>query len=133
MPIFFKSGSLNLLEPSGPVQGCNGIDLPFLRVKISLCGLELREVTGRNGHHFLSDSCVSRFLPSFQVNIRALSSVTPPPAPSTFLPTLYLLLIPSMFMQTRHYESYYVGYSESKYCLRISLAHPRDRHFAHVQ
>ena len=27
----------------------------------------------------------------------------------------------------------YVGYSESKYCLRISLAHPGDRHFAHVQ
>jgi len=27
----------------------------------------------------------------------------------------------------------YVGYSESKYCLRISLAHPRDCPFAHVQ
>jgi len=27
----------------------------------------------------------------------------------------------------------YVGYSESKYRLCISLAHPRDRHFAHVQ
>jgi len=26
-----------------------------------------------------------------------------------------------------------VGYSESKYRLRISLAHPRDCHFAHVQ
>jgi len=26
----------------------------------------------------------------------------------------------------------YVGYSESKYRLRISLAHPRDCHFAHV-
>ena len=24
-----KSGSLNLLEPSGPVQACNGIALPF--------------------------------------------------------------------------------------------------------
>jgi len=24
-----KSGSLNLLEPSGPVQGCNGTALPF--------------------------------------------------------------------------------------------------------
>jgi hypothetical protein len=24
-----KSGSLNLLEPSGPVQACNGIDSPF--------------------------------------------------------------------------------------------------------
>jgi len=25
-----KSESLNLLEPSGPVQACNGITLPFL-------------------------------------------------------------------------------------------------------
>ena len=24
-----KSGSLNLLEPSGPVQACNGITLPY--------------------------------------------------------------------------------------------------------
>jgi hypothetical protein len=29
MPIVLKSGSLNLLEPSGPVKACNGIDLPF--------------------------------------------------------------------------------------------------------
>jgi len=28
---------------------------------------------------------------------------------------------------------FYVGYSESKYRLHISLAHPRDCHFAHVQ
>jgi hypothetical protein len=27
-----KSGSLNLLEPSGPVQACNGIALPFALV-----------------------------------------------------------------------------------------------------
>ena len=25
-----KSGNLNFLEPSGPVQACNGTDLPFL-------------------------------------------------------------------------------------------------------
>jgi hypothetical protein len=25
-----KSGNLNLLEPSGPVQACNGTALPFL-------------------------------------------------------------------------------------------------------
>jgi len=29
MPIVFKSGSLNLLETSGPVQACNGIPLPL--------------------------------------------------------------------------------------------------------
>ena len=29
MPIVLKSGSLNLLEPSGPLKACNGIALPF--------------------------------------------------------------------------------------------------------
>ena len=28
--LVLKSGSLNLLEPSGPVQTCNGIALPFM-------------------------------------------------------------------------------------------------------
>ena len=30
MSIVLKSVSLNLLEPSGPVQACNGIALPFI-------------------------------------------------------------------------------------------------------
>jgi len=30
VPIVLKSGSLKLLEPSGPVQACNGIALTFL-------------------------------------------------------------------------------------------------------
>jgi hypothetical protein len=29
VPIVLKSGSLNLLEPSGPVKGCDWIALPF--------------------------------------------------------------------------------------------------------
>ena len=29
MPIVLKSGSLNLLESSGPLQACHGIALPF--------------------------------------------------------------------------------------------------------
>ena len=29
MPTVLKSGSLNLLESSGPIQGCNGIAFPF--------------------------------------------------------------------------------------------------------
>jgi len=28
-----KSGNLNFLEPSGPVQACNGVDLPFTLFK----------------------------------------------------------------------------------------------------
>ena len=31
-----KSGNLNFLEPSGPLQACNGADLPFLHWKILL-------------------------------------------------------------------------------------------------
>jgi len=27
--VVMKSGNLNFLEPSGPVQACNGTDLPF--------------------------------------------------------------------------------------------------------
>ena len=37
VPIVFKSGSLNLLEPSGPVQPCNGIALPLLPDTTSSC------------------------------------------------------------------------------------------------
>jgi len=33
VPIIVKSGSLKLLEPSGPVQACNGIALPFVGPK----------------------------------------------------------------------------------------------------
>jgi hypothetical protein len=29
VPIILKSGSLNLLEHSGPVQACNGVALPL--------------------------------------------------------------------------------------------------------
>ena len=29
VPIALKSGNLNLQEPFGPVQACNGIDLPL--------------------------------------------------------------------------------------------------------
>jgi hypothetical protein len=35
VPIVFKSGSLNLLEPSGPVQAYNGIALPFYHIQMA--------------------------------------------------------------------------------------------------
>ena len=42
-PVVLKSGSLNLPEPSGPVQGCKGIALPFKvllrRAKNTVCSL----------------------------------------------------------------------------------------------
>jgi len=34
VPIVLKYGSLNLLEPSGPVQACNGIALPLVANKV---------------------------------------------------------------------------------------------------
>jgi hypothetical protein len=34
VPIVLKSGSLNLLEPSGPVKVCNGVALPLLLLEI---------------------------------------------------------------------------------------------------
>ena len=33
-PLVTKSGSLNFLEPSGPVQACNGTDLPLLVARL---------------------------------------------------------------------------------------------------
>jgi hypothetical protein len=36
VPTVLKSGSLNLLEPSGPVQACNGFALPFFTVLYTL-------------------------------------------------------------------------------------------------
>ena len=38
VPIVLKYGSLNLLEPSGPVQACNGIALPFLDYVLTFPG-----------------------------------------------------------------------------------------------
>jgi hypothetical protein len=37
-----KSGSLSLLEPYGPLQACNGIDLPLLLPHLFCCYLPLR-------------------------------------------------------------------------------------------
>jgi hypothetical protein len=40
VPIVLESGSLNLQEPSGPVQACNGIALPFYARYILICRRE---------------------------------------------------------------------------------------------
>ena len=46
MPIVLKSGSLKLLEHSGPVQACNGIALPL---PVLLKSFKLERVSGRTG------------------------------------------------------------------------------------
>jgi len=35
VPIVKKSGGLNLLEPCGPVQACNGTELPLYYISFS--------------------------------------------------------------------------------------------------
>jgi hypothetical protein len=54
MPIVLKSGSLSLLESSGPVKACNGIALPFywnfrqktqITLTVKLASEEVKDVT----------------------------------------------------------------------------------------
>ena len=65
MPIVSKSGSLSLLEPSGPLRSCNGIALPlpfFFILLLYSCV-----------HSFSPTLCVSSFT-SFHPHILAKSS-----------------------------------------------------------
>ena len=49
VPIVLKSWSINLLEPSGPVQACNGIALPLLGVySTERISCPIRQVAERN-------------------------------------------------------------------------------------
>jgi len=55
-----KSGSLNFLEPSGPVQACNGTDLPFCTVlrssEMSDVCITHNEITALSGKREYIDS-----------------------------------------------------------------------------
>jgi hypothetical protein len=46
VPIFLKSGSLDLLEPSGPVKACSGIALPLLYHTINIVGYMVITLVG---------------------------------------------------------------------------------------
>jgi hypothetical protein len=74
-PIVMKSGSLNLLEPSGPVQACNGIALPFYTSHGCLMGrggpnihaLNISGVTSLKpglGHHTQTAQYLIQVVPS---------------------------------------------------------------------
>ena len=59
--VVMKSGNLNFLEPSGPLQACNGTALPFCHfVKIRSAFLEFQEVLLTGGQH----ECAQATLPS---------------------------------------------------------------------
>ena len=71
MPNVLKSGSLNLLEPSGPVQGCNGIALafPLPRLTKSLKNVKpLVQATPNLGIGQKGKGTVARCVPSAQYN-----------------------------------------------------------------
>ena len=65
MPVVLKSGSLNLLEPSGPAQAFSGIALPLERSCAILCTAVLIGGVPRGGV-------------SFQVEVRRVVSAGVP-------------------------------------------------------
>jgi len=95
-----------------------------------------------------SDNCYSAGQDVAQFDAGSLHSTQklsygPYPEPGESRLTFLLVPTPptSMFLKWSlpltftdfNFARIYVGYSESKYRLRISLKHPRDCHFAHVQ
>jgi hypothetical protein len=77
-PIVLKSGSLNVLEPSGPVQACNWIALPYIYIYLYIyealervlgpsCGLELSipAVHKQNNFPYLHFLNLTLFLQKF--------------------------------------------------------------------
>jgi len=60
MPIVLKSGSLNLLEPSGPVQACNGIPLPFCVLSIAKNVYDVNSIKngGKYMYHIWHNVCI---------------------------------------------------------------------------
>jgi len=57
VPIVLKSGNLKLLEPSGPVQACNGIALPFTRLFRSY----LKVKCARSCAHDVTNTIANKF------------------------------------------------------------------------
>jgi len=55
-----KSGTLKLLEPSGPVQACNGITLPLLTLSL---------------HWFVILSNIDLMVPTLTLNLLAPTTV----------------------------------------------------------
>ena len=63
VPIVLKSGSLNLLEPSGPAQDCNGIALPLplpIRIKYIILSNWVTLEPKRTQIHPLNRKCKIR-------------------------------------------------------------------------
>jgi len=63
-----KSGSLNLLEPSGPVQASNGIALVFTNRKLGLAG-HYKETVSLNVRRIETDVQSSRTQPNYYTEL----------------------------------------------------------------
>ena len=68
-----KSGNLNFLEPSGPVQPCNGTDLPFfyISVMIQVCYVITCLNTGVSfnyQHHYPYYCCFTTIMINYFIN-----------------------------------------------------------------
>jgi hypothetical protein len=82
VPIVLKSGSLNLLEASGPVKACNGIALPFycfaagtlLCVCIVVCNLAVIRVLRDLGYGGSRRKTLGRRISRNSNRARSLSS-----------------------------------------------------------
>ena len=64
VPIVLKSGSLNLLEPSGPVQACNGIALPFPFTYIFLVYLQFLLFLLKSIHYMQGTAIITINVPT---------------------------------------------------------------------
>jgi hypothetical protein len=66
VPYVLKSGSLNLLEPPGPVQACNGFDFLLIITKhISDAESEIMNVTAYTGVWYMHNQSSNEW--SFQL------------------------------------------------------------------
>ena len=77
MPIILKSGSLRLLEPSGPVQACNGIALLYIE-DLEVDGrtmfkwiFKIWSVKARRGQIWLGIGSSTGFLERGRLNVQA--------------------------------------------------------------
>jgi hypothetical protein len=79
VPVVLKSGSLNLLEPSGPVQACNGIVLPLPNSSIQV---EIKSsFKSGNACYYLVKNLLSSSLLSKNLKIKLYRTI--------ILPVLY--------------------------------------------
>jgi len=61
-----KSGNLNFLEPSGPLQACNGADLPYLPLLKGIISINIIKIVKSTVPY--PNTCGACMFPSFQLD-----------------------------------------------------------------